>query len=71
VVEALVPLWEASDRLCGKVAPCPLPQLVESLEHHGHLQLEQGVRARVLTMSSATCPVSTKWAGAMSLSHTG
>jgi len=27
---------------------------VESLEHHGHLQLEQGVRARVLTMSSAT-----------------
>lgn len=31
-----------------------VPQLVESLEHHGHLQLEQGVRARVLTMSSAT-----------------
>ncbi|MCX5931845.1 MAG: hypothetical protein NTW83_08495, partial [Cyanobacteria bacterium] len=31
-----------------------LPQLVESLEHHGHVQLEQGVRARLLTMSSAT-----------------
>lgn len=31
-----------------------LPQLVESLEHHGHLQLEPSVRARVLTMSSAT-----------------
>ena len=54
VVEALVPLWEASDRLCGKRLHALLPQLVESLEHHGHLQLEEGVRARVLTMSSAT-----------------
>jgi hypothetical protein len=54
VVEALVPLWEASDRLCGKRLHALLPQLVESLDHHGHLQLEEGVRARVLTMSSAT-----------------
>ena len=54
VVEALVPLWEASDRLCGKRLHALLPQLVESLEHHGHLQLEQSVRAGVLTMSSAT-----------------
>ncbi|WP_246833835.1 hypothetical protein [Synechococcus sp. CB0101] len=54
VVEALVPLWEASDRLCGKRLHALLPQLVESLEHHGHLQLEQSVRARVLMMSSAT-----------------
>ena len=54
MVEALVPLWEASDRLCGKRLHALLPQLVESLEHHGHLQLEQAVRARVLTMSSAT-----------------
>ncbi|WP_071881562.1 integrase catalytic domain-containing protein [Cyanobium gracile] len=54
VVEALVPLWEASDRLCGKRLHALLPQLLESLEHHGHVQLEKGVRARVLTMSSAT-----------------
>ena len=54
VVEALVPLWEASDRLCGKRLHALLPQLVESLEHHGHLQLEQSVRAGVLSMSSAT-----------------
>ena len=54
VVEALVPLWEASDRLCGKRLHALLPQLVESLEHHGHLQLEQSVRAEVLSMSSAT-----------------
>jgi len=54
VVEALVPLWEASDRLCGKRLHALLPQLVESLEHHGHLQLEPSVRAGVLMMSSAT-----------------
>lgn len=54
VVEALEPLWKASDRLCGKRLHAPLPQLVESLEHHGHLQLEPSVRLRVLTMSRAT-----------------
>ena len=54
VVEALVPLWEASDRLCGKRLHALLPQLVESLEHHGHLQLDPSVRAGVLSMSSAT-----------------
>ena len=30
VVEALVPLWEASDWLCGKRLHALLPQLVES-----------------------------------------
>jgi hypothetical protein len=54
VLEALVPLWEASVRMCGKRLHALLPQLVESLEQHGHVQPEQGVRARVLTMSSAT-----------------
>ena len=37
VVEALVPLWEASDRLCGKRLAALLPLLVEALEDHGHL----------------------------------
>ena len=37
VVEALVPLREASDRLCGKRLQALLPLLVESLESHGHL----------------------------------
>ena len=40
---ALVPLWEASDRLCGKRLVALLPLLVESLESHGHLNLEPGV----------------------------
>ena len=51
---ALVPLWEASDRLCGKRLVALLPLLVESLESHGHLNLEPGVRDQVLAMSSAT-----------------
>jgi hypothetical protein len=54
VVEALVPLWEASDRLCGKRLQALLPLLVESLESNGHLSQEPAVRESVLTTSSAT-----------------
>jgi len=54
VVAALVPLWEASDRLCGKRLQALLPLLVESLESHGHLSLEPEVRKLLLAMSSAT-----------------
>ncbi len=51
---ALVPLWEASDRLCGKRLQALLPLLVESLERHGHLCLESGVKESLLAMSYAT-----------------
>ena len=54
VVEALVPLWGASDRLCGKRLKALLPLLVVSLESHGHLSLEPVVRESLLAMSSAT-----------------
>ncbi|MFM9101187.1 MAG: transposase, partial [Cyanobium sp.] len=54
VVEALVPLWEASDRLCGKRLQALLPLLVASLESHGHLSLEPAMRESLLAMSSAT-----------------
>jgi hypothetical protein len=50
----LVPLWEASDWLCGKRLKALLPLLVAPLEHHGHLSLEPVVREKVLAMSSAT-----------------
>ena len=39
VMEALVPLWDASDRLRGKRLQALLPSLLESLERHGHLVL--------------------------------
>jgi hypothetical protein len=54
VLEALLPLWEASDRLCGKRLQALLPLLVASLERHGHLSLEPDMREKVLSMSSAT-----------------
>ena len=49
-----MPLWEASDRLCGKRLQALLPLLVESLESHGHLSLKPEVRELLLAMSSAT-----------------
>jgi hypothetical protein len=54
MVEALVTLWEASDRMCGKRLQALMPLLVESLERPGHLSLEQAVRESLLAMSSAT-----------------
>ena len=37
VREALVVLWEASDRICGKRLKPLLPMLIGSMEQHGHL----------------------------------
>src|ERR1700731_3657127 len=41
VPEALMVVWEASDRICGKRLRPLLPVLVEAMERHGHLQLAQ------------------------------
>lgn len=54
VREALILLWEASDRVCGKRLKPLLPLLVSALERHGHLTLDVTVRARVLAASAAT-----------------
>jgi hypothetical protein len=54
LLEALIVVWEASDRICGKRLRPLLPILVEAMERHGHLQLAPEVRARLLAMSSAT-----------------
>ena len=37
VRQALVVLWEASDRICGKRLKPLLPILLPALERHGHL----------------------------------
>jgi hypothetical protein len=52
--EALVVLWEASDRVCGKRLKPLVPMLVEAMERHGHLQLAPVVRDGLLAMSAAT-----------------
>jgi hypothetical protein len=51
---ALVVLWEASDRVCGKRLRSLLPILLPALERHGHLRLEPTIRSNVMAMSAAT-----------------
>lgn len=52
--DALVALWEASDRICGKRLKIMIPTLLPSLERHGRLKLDQADRALVLGVSAAT-----------------
>jgi hypothetical protein len=54
VREALIVVWEASDRVCGKRLRPLVPILVEAMERHGHLRLAQEVRTSLLAMSAAT-----------------
>ena len=46
--------WETTDRICGKRLKAALPHLVESMERHGHLDLDLEVRERLLAASAAT-----------------
>ena len=51
---AVIVIWEAADRICGKRLKAALPHLVESMERHGHLDLDPEVRGRLLAASAAT-----------------
>jgi integrase-like protein len=52
--QALIVLWEASDRVCGKRLKPLLRILLPALERHGHLNLDDLIRTKVLAMSPAT-----------------
>lgn len=52
--QALLVLWEAADRVCGRRLKPLIPLLIQSMEDHGHLQLEPAMRERLLTVGSAT-----------------
>ena len=52
--EALIVIWEASDRICGKRLRPLVRVLVEAMERHGHLRLAPEVRISLLAMSAAT-----------------
>lgn len=54
VTEALVKVWEAGDRMCGKLLVAVLPALVEGLDRHGELRLDARVRDALTAMSAAT-----------------
>lgn len=52
--QALIVLWEASDRVCGKRLRALFPILVPALERNGHLTLDSTVRSKLMAMSAAT-----------------
>ncbi len=51
---ALIVLWEAGDRVCGKRLKALLPILMEAMERHGHLDLDGALKAKLLQASAAT-----------------
>ena len=54
VKEALIILWEAADRICGKRLKAILPSLIDVMERHGYLNLNLDVRKQLLKVSAAT-----------------
>lgn len=54
VRQALIVLWEASDRVCGKRLKALFPVLLPALERHKHLQLAPAIRIKLTTISAAT-----------------
>ena len=54
VREALIVLWEASDRICGKRLKALIPTLLPAMERHGHVDLVPEIRAALLAISAAT-----------------
>ncbi|MFQ5343436.1 MAG: transposase family protein [Anaerolineae bacterium] len=54
VTGALVKVWEAGDRMCGKLLVAVLPVLVEGLERHGEMRLSARVREALMSISAAT-----------------
>ena len=54
VSEAVIVIWEAAGRICGKRLTAATLHLVESMERHGHLVLDPEVRDRLLAASAAT-----------------
>jgi len=54
VGEALIIMWEAADRICGKRLKAILPNLVDAMERHGHICLDPEVHRGLLAASAAT-----------------
>jgi len=54
VREALVVLWEAADRICGKRLKAILEPLIDAMERHGHLALAPALREQLLRVSAST-----------------
>ncbi|MGF6933431.1 DNA-binding MarR family transcriptional regulator [Paraburkholderia sp. UCT70] len=51
---ALITLWEAADRICGKRLNALIPTLIDSMTRHGPLTLSKQPRQRLNQISAAT-----------------
>ena len=56
VISALVKIWDILDRPCGKRLKPYLLEIVEVLERHQELVLDQETKALLLRMSHSTMP---------------
>lgn len=54
ILDALVVLWEASDRICGKRLVKMIPALLPALERHGRLSPTPKQRSLIASVSAAT-----------------
>jgi Integrase core domain len=54
VRQALIVLWEASDRVCGKRLKALLPVLLPALERHERLRVDPAIHAKLTAISAAT-----------------
>lgn len=54
VKEALIIIWEAADRICSKRLKAVIPDLIDAMERHRHLELDPEVRQRLLKVSATT-----------------
>ena len=52
--QAIILLWEAADRVCGKRLKALMPMLIDAMERHGHLDLDPIIKEKVLAISAAT-----------------
>ena len=54
VSDALVKVWEAGDRMCGKLLAAVMVNLLEAMERHGELVVTPAVRSLLLTISPSS-----------------
>ena len=54
VKEALILLWETADRICSKRLRAVIPDLIDAMERHKHLNLNKTARQRLLKISASS-----------------
>jgi hypothetical protein len=54
VLEPLITIWEASDRLCSKRLHPFIPEMIRVLKHQGELQIDASAEAQLTQLSAAT-----------------